>query len=782
MWKNYVKIAWRNLTRYKGFTFINVIGLTLGLLFALLIALWVQDELRFDRFHANGDRLYRINSNLFWSEGEPNTSSMTPGPLEDALEAQIPEITSVVKTSYSNESLFSVGEKVAKEDGFYASPDFLEMLSFPLLAGDVNKALTSPASIVISETMALKFFGTTDVVGKTIQMDKEENLMISGVVADVPAHSTIRFNWVRPFEVFAKSNTWADTWGNFSFYTYALLRPGADLVVVQEKIRQIGNLKNHKAEVFLQPLAESYLYSKYTNGKPDGGRIEYVRLFSAIAIFVLLLACINFMNLATARAAQRAREIGIRKVVGANRFSLMGQFMGEAILVTLLALVLAVGIAHLVLPGFNDLFNKELRIGYNDPMFWGVALLLTVLTGIMAGSYPALFLSGFRPVKVLKGDVFKLSDGTSMLRKGLVVFQFVLSIFLIIGVTIIQQQIHYIKNKNLGIDRRDMIYTMLEGELGENPEIFRQELLKSSAIQSATTTGGNPMNVQSTSGDLQWQGKDPNRSTSVSAFFVGNGFTETMGVKLKEGRTFRSFPADSVSYLVNESAVKMMGLENPVGEEVEFWMGKGQIIGVLEDFHLQSLHQPITPLILCYYPANSWQAWIKPAPGQTEAALAHLEKVSKELNPGYPFEYHFADEVFEQLYRSETVVSTLANWFALIAIIISCLGLFGLATYATERRVKEIGIRKVLGASMGNIVSLLSREFVQLVLIAIVIAAPIGWWAMNRWLKAFTYRIEIQWWIFIAAGAVALGIALLTVSFQAIRAAISNPVESLRSE
>lgn len=786
MLQNYFKIAWRNLIRYKGFTAINIIGLTLGLVFALLIGLWVQDELNMNQFHNNIDRLYQVKANLFWSGNEPSTGTGIPGPVEQTLEAEIPEIEAVAKYS-DRESLFTVEETAAKEAGLYVSPDFLQLFTFPLLAGNKNAVLNSPDAIVISETMARKYFGTTDVIGKIIEVNKNESLQISGVVKDIPNNSRIQFQWLRSFEAFEKENDWSKTWGNFSFATFVLLRPNTNLGAVQQKIKTIGNIKDHRAEIFLQPFSEAYLYSKFENGKVAGGRIEYVRLFSAIALFVLLLACINFMNLATARAAQRAREIGIRKVVGAKRSSLIGQFLGEAMLISLFALVLAIAIANLVLPGFNHLFEKQLSIDYNNPVFWTGALGLTLITGLLAGSYPALILSGFRPVKVLKGD-FPLggrggvADGSSLLRKGLVVFQFVLSIFLIIGVTVIQQQIHYVRSKNLGINRQDLFYTLLEGNLETQLEPFRQELMKSPAIGSVTSTMFNPMNIQASSGDLSWQGKDPNQMTAVSPIMVGNDFIETMGIKLKEGRDFRNFQVDSASYIVNESAVKLMGMENPIGQEIEFWMGKGKIVGVVEDFHLKSLHESITPLIICYYPENTWMAWVKPAPGQTEAALAHTEKVIKSMNPGYPFFYSFADEEFEKQYRNETLTGQLANWFAVIAIIISCLGLFGLATYATERRTREIGVRKILGASVTDIITLLSQDFVKLVLVAILIATPIGWWAMNRWLEAFTYRIDIQWWTFVIAGFAAIAIALITVSFQAIRAAVANPVDSLRSE
>lgn len=781
MIKNFFKVAVRNLLRYKGFSAINILGLTLGLIFTLVIGLWVLDELSFNRFHEKIDRLYQVKVNLYWSGSAPNTSTGIPGPLELTLENEVPEVEAVTKFT-GREPLLSVGQTVGKEHGLYVSPGFLQMFSFPLIDGDVATALAEPNSIVISEKLANKYFGSTEVMGKTLELDREEVLQVTGVAKTLPTNSSIQFDWLRSFDLFEKKNDWATTWGNFSFQTYALLKPGADLAAVQKKIKTIGKVGEHQAEIFLQPFSDTYLFSRFVDGKVAGGRIEYVRLFSAIALFVLLLACINFMNLATARSAQRAREIGIRKVVGARRGSLIGQFLAEPVLLSLLATVLAISFVQLTLPSFNSWFGKSLQIDYGNPVIWGIGLTLAVLTGIMAGLYPALFLSGFRPLKVLKGDVFKMKDRSSYLRQGLVVFQFSISIVLIIGVTVISRQVHYVRNTNLGIDRKDVIFTFLDGKLSEQLETFRQELLASPGISAVTSISDNPLSIDGSSGDLNWSGKDPEKMTAVSPIMVGNDFVETMGLRLLEGRDFRSYPADSANYLINESAARLMGMDDPVGQEIEFWMGKGKIVGLVQDFHLKSLHETITPLVICYAPENTWISAIKPTSGQTEAALAHLEEVTDNLNPGYPLDYRFADDEFEKQYRSETLTGKLANWFAVIAIVISCLGLLGLATYSTERRAKEIGIRKVLGAAISDIVSLLSRDFIRLVLLAILLATPVGWWAMRNWLDNFAYHINISWWMFLLAGVIVLLIAFLTVGFQSLKAAWMNPVDRLRSE
>ncbi len=779
---NYFKVAARNLAKHKVFTAINITGLTLGLTFALLISLWVKEELSYNRFHAGGENIFQVMTNLYWSGNVPTTSKNTPGPLEQKLEDDFPEIVRAVKLNGDHEELFTAGEKVSKEKGAYASPDFFELFSFPLLAGDVKTALSGPASIVISEDLAQKYFQTADAVGKTIRMNQDEEVTVTGVARNVPSNSTIRFDWIRPFAAFEKGKDWTKTWGNISFTTYVELLPGADREAIAAKMVQIEQLKEHKVEPFLQPFEDTYLYSKFTAVKQDGGRIDYVRLFSGIALFVLLLACINFINLATARAGQRARETGIRKVVGAGRWTLVGHFMAEAALTTALAMTAAMALSELFLNSFNRVFDKELSVDYSSPFFWAGALGLCLFTGLVAGAYPAFFLSAFKPVNVLKGEVFRAGKGSDWLRKGLVVFQFTLSIALIIGVIIINRQVHYVKNKNLGIDRKDMIYVLLEGPIWEKQEAFRQELSKSPVIKAVTTTGDNPLNVEGTSGDLKWPEKDPTVSATVSPIFVGDDFTKTMGVELVEGRDFESFPADSASYIVNEAAVRMMGLEDPLGTEIEFWMGKGPIVGVIKDYHMKSLHEAISPMILVYYPLNTWLVCIKPAPGKTEEAIAHVESAYKQLNPGYPFEYIFADEEFEKQYRTETLTGTLANWFAGIAIVISCLGLLGLVIYTAERRTKEIGIRKVVGASVASIVGLLSKEFLGLVLMAILIASPLAWWFMNNWLKDFAYRIDLGWEIFALAGLAALAIAFLTVGFQSAKAALANPIKSLKNE
>jgi len=490
------------------------------------------------------------------------------------------------------------------------------------------------------------------------------------------------------------------------------------------------------------------------------------------------------MNLATARSATRAKEIGVRKVVGAARSSLIGQFLGESLLTSLLAAGVALLLTSLVLPTFNAVFDKKIILDLSDPVLWGSVAALVAVTGFVSGSYPALVLSALQPIRVLKGTI-RFGAGAARFRQTLVVFQFVLSTFLIIGMVVVARQMHYIQTKNLGLDRENILYTAVEGDLNDpnRMETFRQELLRSPAIASATVTMSLPQNIQSNSGDLDWPGRDPKKDNNVSAMAVGYDFVKTTGIQLVDGRDFdKNRPADSASYLINESAARMMGLKNPVGHPVSFWYGKGPIIGVMKDFHLQSLHQPITPLIICLAPVNASYVLIRTEAGKTARALADLERLTKQFNPNYPFLYHFADEEYDRMYRSEKQVSTLINYFGVLAVAISCLGLFGLAAFTAQQRTKEVGIRKVLGASVGSLVSLLSKDFLKLVGVALLLAIPLAGWALRKWLESFEYGIKLSWWMYGVAALLAIGIAFLTVSYQSVKAALANPVKSLRTE
>ncbi|MDQ3291370.1 MAG: FtsX-like permease family protein, partial [Bacteroidota bacterium] len=532
----------------------------------------------------------------------------------------------------------------------------------------------------------------------------------------------------------------------------------------------------------LQPLSQVYLYGEYAHGKPVGGRIDYLRLFTLVAVFTLLIACVNFMNLSTARSAARSREVGVRKVIGAGRFALFKQFMGESLIMAFLSLFLALLITTLALPSVNSFTQKQLTLNLAQPALWVSLLGLALFTGLIAGSYPALFLSSLQPVRVLKGTL-KTGVNAFRLRQALVVFQFVLSVFLIVGMLVVGQQINYLRTTRLGLDRENVFYVPIEGNLATKRKIFRQELLRADAIRAVATTGELPINIGSnTSGNLIWPGKDPKQTETVWQMTVGTDFIKTMGITLLSGRDFNQSPGDSLNILVNESAAKLMGLKDPVGQPITFMGQKGRIIGLMKDFHLASLHVPIQPLVIRHISDWTNYVLIKTQPGRTVEAIQVTGKIARQLNPAFPFDYHFLDEDYEKLYRNEMLINSIVKAFGLVAILISCLGLFGLVTYTAEQRTKEIGIRKVLGASVTNIVTLLSSEFLKLVLLANILAWPLAWWAVHQWLQNFAYRAPISWKLFALAGTAAVLIALITVSFQAIKAAVANPVKTLRNE
>ncbi len=783
MFRNYIKIAWRNIAKSKTFSFINVLGLALGMTSSLLILLWVQDERSINQFHANGSRIYQVFENQQWTGNDISTTPSTPGPLAFALKAEIPGVERTVKVTWEEEHLLTVGEKAYKEKGRFSSPDLFQIFTFPLVHGNPKTAIAGPTSIVISEKAARKLFGRTDVLGQLVRVDNKEDHQVTGVLQDIPETSSLRFDFVLPETPYEKENKWLEKWDNNGIMTYALINPNADAETVNTKL--LNFIKKHDKNVttittFMFPYEKTYLQSKFTNGKPDGGRIEYVRLFTIVAVFLLIIACINFMNLATARSAKRAKEVGIRKVVGAERSYLVGQFVGEAVLMSLFSLFIAIVLVQLLLSPFNTLTEKHIEIQYANPLYWLTLLGLALLTGLISGSYPALFLSSLQPISVLKGTL-RFKSGAVLFRQGLVVFQFSLSLLLIIGTLIAGRQVDYIRTKNLGLDRENVVYMDLEGDLPKRFDSFREELLQAPGIQSVSSAGNDPMQIGSSTTGVKWKGKPEGDKTLFTQLPISYEFIKTMKIKLLDGRDFsKSTITDSTNYIINEEAARRMGMKNPVGKDLTFWEKPGKVVGLIKNFHLNSLRVAIEPLILRLDSTNN-VLLVRTYPGQTEQALKSMERLAKQFNPAYPFDYKFADESFREQYKSETLVGTLANAFAVIAIFIACLGLFGLAMFTAEQRTKEIGVRKVLGASVPSIVALLSKDFLKLVFISILIASPLAWWAMYQWLKDFAYRIDIDWWVFVLAGLLAIGIAQLTVSFQSIKAALMNPVKSLRS-
>jgi len=790
MIKNYLKVAFRNLVRNKAHTFINMAGLSVGLACSLLILLWVQNELDMDAFHKNANTLYQVYERQYYDH-KVNTQYYTPGVLAAEMKRVIPEVKYAVNAVFYDEHTFKAGDKVLKLKGGSADADFFKMFSFALLPGNIQAALNNPLGITVSQKMAEDFFGSTQqAMGKTIRIDNRKDFVITSVFENVGVNSSIKFDYLLNWASFLQDNPWAKEWGNNTPYTYIQLRADANPVLVDKKITHfLENLdKGEKKGTFTQELGmqrfdEAYLHGTFTNGRVDGGRMGYVNLFSIVAIFILLIACINFMNLTTARSVKRAKEIGVRKVVGALRSVLIKQFISESLLLTSLAVITSLVLLAFLLPYFNQITQKQIELPFGQLSFWLKLLVITVITGIVSGSYPALFLSSFSPVKVLKGTL-KLDSGTTLFRKGLVVFQFVLSVVLIIGTVIVSRQVNYIQSINLGFDRDNLVYIPLEGNLGQKYEVFKNEALKMPGIRSISLSSNLPTTISNSTVNVDWDGKDPGINASFSDAAVGYDFVSTVKLQIVAGRDFsKDFATDSAGYVINEEAVKRLGYASPIGRSLTIWGNKGKIIGVVKDFHFSSLHDKIKPLILYYgEKAGSGSMLIRTVPGQTKEALASLGSLYKQLNPDFQFTYTFSDDEYNKLYNSEQIVNKLSDAFAFLAIFISCLGLLGLAMFTAEQRVKEIGIRKVLGASVMSLFGLLSSEFLVLVVIALLIAIPVASFAMNYWLQSFAYHTPVQWWIFALSGGLIILIALATVSFQAIKAALINPIKSLRSE
>ena len=783
MLKNYFKIAIRSLLKSKLFSFINIFGLALGMSCSLLIWLWVKDEISFNTFYPDLDNVYYVHSASDY-KGQKNVGDITPGPWMEVIEKEVPDVKAITKLTWNRELLVKVGEESTKESGIYATTDFFKVFQTPFVAGNAKSPIAQPTSIAISRKLSEKYFGKTDAVGKTINLDNAKNFIVSAVFEDIPQNASVRFDWIVNFKV--QEEDWMKTWGNFSFKTYLRLSPQADpshAEQVMQKVIKKNSPPQFASFPILQGLKDVYLYSTYENLKPVGGRIEYIKVFSIVAVFILLIACVNFMNLATARSIKRAKEVGVRKVVGAEKKFLIMQFMGESLIVSMLAAVLALVFVILLLPAFNNVVEKHITLNLTDPSLYLSIITLVLITGIVAGSYPALYLSSLQPIRILKGRL-SFSNRGVFLRKGLVVFQFGLSVFLIIGMLVIGRQMKYIQTKRLGLDRENVLYISLEGDLNNKLETFRQEITSSPFVSAATTTGEIPTNISGNSGDLDWDGRDKDLVNTVSATFVGYDFTKTMNIQMVGGRDFsKDFPGDTTNYIINEAAVRMMKMDDPVGKQVKFWMGKGTIVGVMKDFHLGTFHSEIQPLILVNYKGlNTAFMMIRTKPGKTQEALAHIEKTTRTFNPNYPFSYHFMDENYEKMYRSEMIVNTLIKYFGILAIVISCLGLLGLAAFTAEQRTKEIGIRKVLGANVSSVIALLSKDFVKLIIIAIILASPVAWYVMDKWLKDFAYRIDLNWEIFALAGTIAICVAMFTVSFQSVKAALMDPVKSLQTE
>lgn len=787
MLKNYLMIVIRNISKNKLYSFINLIGLAIGMTCAILILLWTQDELNFDSFHDKSDRIYRIVQDQVNSSGVFKLAA-TPAPLAETCKEEFPEVIDYVRIRpVTRKLLLKINEKLVYEDGFaYADPSIFEIFTFPFVSGDPKTALSDPSSVIITEKIAKKYFSNEEPIGKTILVNNRNIFTIKGVIKDVPQNSHLRFSILAHFDKLKEIGA-RTGWYDNGYFAYLLLTKNASYKEFREKFAQIKKkyAPESSSQFYLQPLSEVHLKSDFDidlYGHSEF-KIQNIYIFSSIALFVLLIACINFMNLSTARGNRRAKEVGIRKVVGANKETLIRQFFGESLLLSFIALIFALILVHLCLPMFNDLSGKQLAMNYFDFKLIVGLIGIAFITGIIAGSYPALYLSSFEPVSILKTTMGSRLKG-STLRKFLVITQFALSIILIIATGIVYKQLDFISNRELGLDKKNIIYVPLRGEIRNNFEPAKNELVKDSNIIKVGSCSDLPTyTVSSSTGDnIQWPGKSPDDDVLFHSFAVDYDFINTFGIKIVEGRKFsKDFPSDAKNYILNETALKATGLKSPIGKPFILWGMEGKIIGIMKDFNFKSLHKKVEPLML-YMTNQPYYAFIKINSKNIPAAISKIESTWKKFSPAFPLEYHFLNEEYENLYKVEKQIGKILNYFTFLAIFISCLGLFALSSFMAEQRTKEISIRKVLGATIKGIILLFSKQFIKWVLVANIIAWPIAYYTMNLWLQEFAYRTTINWILFALAGVIAISIALLTVSYQTYKAATTNPTEALKYE
>lgn len=790
MIRNFLKVAIRSLWRNKTFSVINIAGLAIGMAAAMLILLWVQNELSYDRFYKKADNIALLYSRDM-NNGRTDVWSNTTALIAPDLKKDYPEVEDAVRfrTVYF---LTSVGDRHFNTEGAFADSTFLSILNFPLLEGNAKTALNDNHDIVITKSMAVRLFGNGEAMGKVVRIDSTDNFKVTGVLKDLPGNTQFTYEYLLPWSYMTRLG-WdrQQTWASDNANTYVLLKPGSSFTVFDLKIRNL--VKSHinqgpgsGRELLVQPFSREHLYSRIENGKFVGGRIETVNMFITIAVFVLLIACINFMNLSTAKSEKRAKEAGIRKVIGAHKNSLILQFIGESTIIALLSFLIGLFIIRISLPAFDNVVGVPLTINFSNVYYWLFAAGFILFTGVLAGSYPAFYLSSFRPAEVLKGTFRKVNTLIAP-RKVLVVLQFTFAIVLIICTIIVQSQLQYARNRNTGYKKNGLVYIFSQGDVLKNYNVIRHDLLNSGAAVAVTRAFSPITRVWGTITNVTWPGStESDKKVNFLQFEADADFSKTTGATILQGRDIdiNNYKTDSTAVLLNESAVKAMRLQNPVGQQIR--NGQGQlchVIGVVKDFIIESPYDPVRPMIVqglsTGYPVVHFR--LNPA-NTTADNLAKAESIFKKYNQQYPFEYYFADDQYARKFRQETQDGTLSGLFAGLTIFISCLGLFGLAAYMAENRVKEIGIRKVLGASVGNITALLSGDFIKLVLVSILIASPVAWWAMSKWLQNFNYHVPVEWWVFVAAGLGAILIALITVSSQAIKAALANPVSSLRSE
>jgi putative ABC transport system permease protein len=788
MIRNYFKIAFRNIFRNKLSSTVNILGLTFGMGSALLIFLWVNDEIQVDKFHSNVHNLYQVLENQEYGDGRLYTFRATPGPMAPFIKEKFPEIELAARYTWQVGSLFRVGDKSFNENGRWVDQDFLQMFSFPMLAGDATTALKEKNTIVLTEKLAKKYFGDEDPIGKMITLNTTDVCQVTGVLADIPRNSSLQFDYLLPFvQFFDVNKSWIEQWGNNNIRTYLKLAEGVDLVNFDKKFRH--EIKEHNpgtnVELFVQPFSEVYLYGEFEEGKQSGGRIEYVRIFFVVAIFVLVIACINFTNLSTAQASRRAKEVGLRKVIGAVPRQLFRQFMSESFLTVMIAASIGILLTYLAIPYFNELTEKSLSMNLLDTRIILIFVALIFSTAILAGSYPAIFISEFKPVQVLKGQL-RSGRGASLFRKTLVVVQFSLSIILIVSTIVVYRQMQFMQNRDIGFVRENLFYSWMQGDVAKNYATVRDRLMNESSIESVTMSGQLPIDIGNSTMGLDWEGKDPELDILFTNIDVDYEFIQTMKMEMADGRPFdRSMITDSVAYIVNETGAEKFGFKDGIvaGKDLTMWDRKGKIVGVVKDFNFGSLHNPIDPLIMRIAPRIVWGALlVRAKEGKTEEAIKAVERISKEYASAFPFSYSFLDQDWENFYKSEGQRGKIFNVLSVLSIFISCLGLFGLSAFSAQRRVKELGIRKVLGASVPGLLRLMSTEFTVLVIVASAVGCPLAWYMMKGWLGGYAYHVEVGWITLVIAAATCLAVSLLTVLYHSFRASTANPAHSLRYE
>jgi putative ABC transport system permease protein len=795
MIRNYIKIAWRNLKNNKVYSALNIVGLAAGMAVALIIGLWVAHEYSYDKFLPDGDQLYQAKITFTSTHDGMRTQDAMSLPIGDVLKKDYPEIKYVARADWDQKHDLLVGDKKLYLNGMGVGADFLKMFQFPLIKGSAASALKDPYSILLTESTAKALFGNTDPIGKMVKFDNKDNLKVVGVLKDVPENSSMNFNYIFPFEYLVSALDWMKSaptsWTNNSFQIFVMLQPNASYAELAPKIKDLvskhsDKMRPAKPELSLHALKDWHLRSEFKNGKISGGFIDYVRMFGIIGILVLLIACINFMNLSTARSEKRAREVGVRKAIGSQRSDLIFQFLTESFLITFIAFVLSIFIVQLVIPTFNNLAGNNIRIPYDNPIFWIIMLSYVLITGLLAGSRPAFYLSSFNPVKVLKGSI-QLGRAAALPRKVLVVVQFSCSIALIISTVIVYQQIQHAKNRPTGYSTDRLVSADLSDDLNNHYDALKNDVLQSGLVETFSRASAPVTDIYAHTSIDNWAGKNAGEeSVNTVSVFVSDNYFKTVRMQFLAGRNFTpKYELDTTNVILNEAAVKRMGLKNPVGQQIS-WnnhpSGRVNVIGVVKNAVMGSPFTPVEPAIFAH---SRWgnKAIFRLAPNvKTHDAIVKIGQIFDRYNPAFPFSYKFADDEYNQKFNLEVLVGKLAGIFAGLAIFISCLGLFGLAAYVAEQRTKEIGIRKVLGASIAQVWLMLSTDFVLLVFISCLIASPIAWYFLHSWLQKYDYRIDIGPGVFLLSAISAVVITLFTISFQAIKAALANPVKSLRSE